>query len=122
MEELEKFAETIELLTRTSLSARPWASWRADKIRIMIIDTGIDKNDNIIEGALDDNRIQGCCGFVNGRDADPDPNDVQDRFGHGTHVARLVLNAAPSAEVFIASRIRRSHSEIEGDQPCAPLQ
>lgn len=102
MEELDKFAETIELLAEENPSAPLWAPWRADKIRIAIIDTGIDNTDNIIKGALDDERIKECCGFVNGPDAAPDPNDVQDKFGHGTHVARLVLNAAPSAEVYIA--------------------
>jgi subtilisin family serine protease len=102
MKELERFADKIQFITDKS-AIPAWAPWRADKIRIAILDTGIDaKDDILLRTALEDKRIKACCGFLNDADSDPDPADYQDVNGHGTHVTRLVLNAAPSADVFIA--------------------
>lgn len=97
-----RFADKIQDVTDAS-AVPAWAPWRADKIRIAILDTGIDaKDDMLIETALQCHRIKECRGFVNYPGADPDPEDYHDEDGHGTHVARLVLTAAPSADVFIA--------------------
>lgn len=74
---------------------------RNEKIRIAIIDTGIDEDDIII-GEVMGERIKECCGFINGPDAKPDPSDYEDKTGHGTHVARLMLKMAPSVELYIA--------------------
>ncbi|EHK42506.1 hypothetical protein TRIATDRAFT_33437 [Trichoderma atroviride IMI 206040] len=86
-------------------SSSPIPIWadvcRKQRIRIAIIDTGIDEGDITIEEAMDE-RIKECCGFVNGPDAEPDPSDYDDHVGHGTHVARLMLKMAPSAELYIA--------------------
>lgn len=98
---LERFANKIQNMTYAS-TVPAFAHWRAAKIRIAILDTGIDvKEDTLLETALEENRIRECCGFVNDPDSDPDPADYQDVNSHGTHVARLVLNAAPSAEILI---------------------
>ncbi|KAK8877654.1 subtilisin-like protein [Apiospora arundinis] len=101
MVDLGGFAERIENITETS-TVPTHATWRSTKIRIAILDTGIDTDDVLVETALKDKRIQERVGFVNGPDMDPDPEDYRDTNSHGTHVARLVLNAAPSAEVLIA--------------------
>jgi subtilisin family serine protease len=88
----------------TNISAIPaWASWRAKKIRIAIIDTGVDdEDDNLIEAARQSGRVKDCCGFINDSSSNPDYNDYKDVNGHGTHVARLMLEVAPAAEIFIA--------------------
>ncbi|KAF4440432.1 extracellular serine protease [Fusarium austroafricanum] len=102
MDKLEMFAEKIQLITDSS-TVPAFAIWRADKIRIAILDTGIDvQEDTLIETALQENRIKECCGFVNDTDSPPNPTDCQDINGHGTHVTRLILNAAPSAEIIVA--------------------
>ncbi|CAG9990475.1 unnamed protein product [Clonostachys byssicola] len=103
MRELERFADKIRHVTESSPSPPDWFPWRKDPIRIAILDTGIDvKQDMLMRIALETKCIQECCGFVIERDSNPDPHDFQDLNGHGTHVTRLVLNAAPSAVIFIA--------------------
>ncbi|KAH8880242.1 subtilisin-like protein [Thozetella sp. PMI_491] len=66
-----------------------------DKIRIAVLDSGIDKNDTRIKGALKSLRIKKQMSFVGEAD------DWQDIYGHGTHVTRLLLQAAPAAEIFV---------------------
>lgn len=70
--------------------------WKSEKVRIAIIDTGIDTNDTLIEACMEENKIKDCRGFLD------DPNDITDEHGHGTHVTRLILELAPSAEVYVA--------------------
>jgi hypothetical protein len=45
---------------------------------------------------LDNKLIIACRGFVG------DPSDVQDIDGHGSHVARMLIENAPAAEFYIA--------------------
>ncbi|PON23057.1 hypothetical protein TGAM01_v208062 [Trichoderma gamsii] len=61
------------------------------------------ENDTLVKTAIEENdRIMECCGFVSDRESLPDSLDYEDFDGHGTHVTRLILKAAPSAEIFIA--------------------
>ncbi|CAI7622907.1 unnamed protein product [Penicillium pancosmium] len=102
MENLDEFAYKIQQITETSPPPH-WAPWRIHPIRIAILDTGIDSEDDmLVKTALEGGRIKECCGFVNNEGSDPDTADFQDANGHGTHVTRLILKAAPSAEIFIA--------------------
>lgn len=96
MRDLKPFVEMIGSLEDCCPPLPAWSPWRTKKIRIAIIDTGIDDGDILIETALESGRIRACQGFVN------DPDDHKDIHGHGTHVARLVLEMAPSAELYIA--------------------
>ncbi|RDW74910.1 hypothetical protein BP6252_06052 [Coleophoma cylindrospora] len=93
---IRPFIQKVRDLEDSSPSLPSWAPWRADKIRIAIIDTGIDDEDTLIETALENGRIKDCQGFVG------DPGDHQDLQGHGTHVTRLILGMAPAAELYIA--------------------
>jgi hypothetical protein len=94
---MKPFVEMIRYLADNCPSLTAWAPWRAERIRIAIIDTGIDDNDDIlIETALESGRIKACRGFVD------DPDDHLDFHGHGTQVARLLLEMAPSAELYVA--------------------
>ncbi|KAJ2981443.1 hypothetical protein NUW58_g6689 [Xylaria curta] len=67
-----------------------------DRIRVAILDTGVDVKDIMIKGALG-SRIKDRRSFVG-----PSPSNRIDTYGHGTHVARLLLKMAPAAEIYIA--------------------
>ncbi|ETR96737.1 subtilisin-like protein, partial [Trichoderma reesei RUT C-30] len=70
---------------------------RTRKIRIAIIDTGIDaENDITMQTALAYGSIKSCRGFAGNEE------DFQDVHGHGTHIARLMLTVAPAAELYVA--------------------
>lgn len=65
------------------------------KIRIAVLDTGVSKKDPFIRGSA--RRIVGGRSWVG-----MNHQDYDDTYGHGTHVTRFLLQAAPAAEVFIA--------------------
>jgi len=75
---------------------------RQRKIRIAIIDSGLDKKNSHIRGVNssqrpgEGSRIKGSRSWIGGE------NDVLDTFGHGTVVAYLLLKIAPAAEIYIA--------------------
>jgi hypothetical protein len=96
MRNVKPFVEMIRDLEESCNPSYYWAFWRQEKIRIAIIDSGIDDNDTIIDTAIEERRIKACQGFMNGVD------DYKDCYGHGTHVARLLLELAPQAELYIA--------------------
>lgn len=98
MRSITPFVDKIRDLEYTCKHIPAWTVWRQERIRIAIIDTGIDDEDILIESARDDRRIKDCnCrGFVK------DAYDYHDVHGHGTRVARLILELAPSAELYIA--------------------
>jgi subtilisin family serine protease len=97
MQDIKPFVEMIRGLADSCPPLPARTPWRTEKIRIAIIDTGIDDDDDIlIETARECGRIKACRGFVN------DPDNHKDFHGHGTHVARLLLEMAPSAELYIA--------------------
>ncbi|KAI3320650.1 peptidase S8/S53 domain-containing protein [Xylariaceae sp. AK1471] len=73
------------------------------RVRVAIIDTGFyqDMSDaflrpNVMKRIIDRRN------FFSPNDADPDPEDWEDKHGHGTQVARLLLKYAPRAEILIA--------------------
>jgi len=96
MRNIKPFVEMIRDLEENCKPSSDWTFWRQKKIRIAIIDTGIDENDIIIETAMEEGRIKARRGFMNNMD------DYKDCYGHGTHVARLLLELAPQAELYIA--------------------
>jgi hypothetical protein len=65
-----------------------------EKIRIAVLDTGIDLTDMMIKPAM--SRI------IDKRSWVGSPESYLDNYGHGTHVARLLLKMAPAAEIFVA--------------------
>jgi len=65
-------------------------------VKIAVLDTGIDPEHPSIDGAVQTNRIAVAESFVNGDET------IDDRFGHGTHVAKLLLDVAPDAELYVA--------------------
>jgi subtilisin family serine protease len=95
MRNIKSFAGMIHGLSDDC--AEPRETWMRNKIRIASIDTGIDKDDDIIiQTALECDSIKECCSFTGNGE------DVQDSHGHGTHIARLLLDIAPAAELYVA--------------------
>ena len=70
---------------------------RNKKIRIAIIDSGVDTAHPRIRGAIKSGRIKVCRNFLSF-----DHEDYDDEFGHGTWVALLLLQVAPEAEIYVA--------------------
>lgn len=71
------------------------------KIRIAILDTGIDESNTFFRGVLctrreRDDPVKEKKSFVGA------PNECGDTFGHGTNVAHLILKIAPEADLYIA--------------------
>ncbi|CAM1505661.1 Fc.00g112980.m01.CDS01 [Cosmosporella sp. VM-42] len=97
--DLDDLAGKIRQLSSVS---RQLPTWRNEKVRIAILDTGIDDEDILIETALQNGRIRDTRDFVSG-------SDVRDSYGHGTHVTRLLLQIAPAAELYIAKISNSKH-------------
>ena len=82
----------------------------AKRVRVAIVDTGfyieeaqLDKDgDPFLSHPDVKSRVVDQRNFFSPNDTDPDPDDFEDEHGHGTQVARLVLQFAPRAEVIIA--------------------
>lgn len=69
-----------------------------DRIRIAVLDSGVDDMDSKIRYAMRFGRIntQKSKSFVG------KPNEwQQDTYGHGTHVTQLLLKTAPAAEIYV---------------------
>ncbi|KAG4444053.1 hypothetical protein IFR05_000513 [Cadophora sp. M221] len=74
-------------------------SIKCDKIRIAVLDSGVDsKNDKLICGAFKNKRISDSGWSRTGTTKE----HFHDTYGHGTHVVRLLLKTAPLAEIHIA--------------------
>jgi hypothetical protein len=101
MNKLQTSAAYIRrVTTKYSSSDEPY-QWRSQKIRIAVLDTGIDiEEDSFIKGAED--RIKERCSFLDDLHPSLNPLDCQDVHGHGTHVTRLILRAASPADIFVA--------------------
>lgn len=64
-------------------------------VRIAVLDSGVDMSDPLVKGAA--KRIKEKRNWT-----DDDPENWTDTYGHGTHVARLLIRVAPAAEIYIA--------------------
>ncbi|KAM3486770.1 hypothetical protein MY8738_000264 [Beauveria namnaoensis] len=105
MSRMQKFA--ISYVNPLSAKSRtPLPENRSRKVRIAVIDSGISTSDSEIRIALRDSdiglglrdrRIAGLRNFC-GTSVD----DCEDYHGHGTTVAKILLEAAPQAEIYIA--------------------
>lgn len=67
-----------------------------EKIRVAVLDTGIDPTDAMIQEGMSTLRIADKRSWVGS------PENYVDTDGHGTHATRLLLSLAPAAEIYIA--------------------
>jgi hypothetical protein len=72
---------------------------RCSRIRIAILDTGLDMNHPYIKARED--RIKDIRSWVNDLDGKQEWK-TGDASGHGTHVASLLLDVAPDCDIYIA--------------------
>jgi subtilisin family serine protease len=75
-------------------------------IKIAVVDTGIDTQHPFLK----DHIIGGFSPFNNGNK----PDDYQDRNGHGTHVAGIIRQVAPDAELMAVRVFPNDESDGEG--------
>lgn len=71
------------------------------RVRVAIIDTGIDMGHIDIQAAAANGQIVKVCDWVDGRDGVEDEN-IGDSEGHGTHIASVLLDMAPHVDLYIA--------------------
>jgi len=64
-------------------------------VRVAIIDSGLDTTDPVVRART--KQIKGKRNWTS-----PNPDDCDDTYGHGTHVARLLVTVAPTSEIFVA--------------------
>ena len=95
LDDLKPFFRKISGLNEKISLANPTMH---EKIRIAVLDSGVDDSDPKIRPAIKFGRINtGKIKSFVGR-----PNEWQDTHGHGTHVTRLLLETAPAAEIYVA--------------------
>ncbi|KAM5344484.1 hypothetical protein ACJ41O_013020 [Fusarium nematophilum] len=68
------------------------------RVRIAVLDTGIDKTNGAISGGIIMRRItdENCYSWVGNN-----TNDIHDIHGHGTKITELLLRVAPEADIYI---------------------
>jgi subtilisin family serine protease len=71
-----------------------------DRVKIAILDSGIDLNENSIFVKRNQIKYQS---FL------PNEEGIEDLIGHGTHCAALLLRVAPNSDIYVA-RITSSGS------------
>lgn len=76
------------------------------RIKIAILDTGIDKNHPDIAARWSE-RIKGWRSWIRPDDASEDVS------GHGTHAASLLMTAAPEADLYVARIAKDSKSSMD---------
>ncbi|UKZ56832.1 hypothetical protein TrVGV298_010676 [Trichoderma virens] len=69
---------------------------QSQRVKVCIIDSGIDKEHRIIKQAIEKGKIKKTKSFKGDR------NDIDDKTGHGTHIAELLTTLAPEAAVYVA--------------------
>ncbi|KAH8587087.1 peptidase S8/S53 domain-containing protein [Bisporella sp. PMI_857] len=96
LDELASFFQKIKYLHNDIFSLTRFPTH--EKIRIAVLDSGVDDTDSVIRPALKFGRIntQKSKSFV-----DPANEWQQDTYGHGTSVTQLLLKTAPAAEIYV---------------------
>lgn len=103
LENIKKISESVELKRRAQRITTP--------VRVAILDTGLNldlpifKKKPGLERAVKDQ-----VDYV-----DPGASTMTDTFGHGTLMARIVMECAPGAEILVA-RVARNTKELKTSQ------
>jgi subtilisin family serine protease len=86
-----------------------WTMSRGAGARVMVIDSGIDKNHPVFAG-----RIEKVQNFTE----DGGPEDVTDNEGHGTHVAGIIAAQAAQEAVGVAPEAKLLIAKVCGSKGC----
>jgi hypothetical protein len=112
----QSFNSLRRALIKVCLRRDAYDSWRADfravyekfvakklsssslfaPVKIAVLDTGMDTDHGSLQAHEDQIQAR-----YNGTGIGP-PDDITDRLGHGTHVAGIILQYCPHAELYIA--------------------
>lgn len=68
---------------------------KSDRVKIAILDTGIRKSHTFFDRTRQ-SRIKECKSFI-----DDQKEETDDLYGHGTHIAGIVMQVAPEADLYI---------------------
>jgi hypothetical protein len=82
------------------------------RVKVAILDTGIDLNHSYFDGEYKAGRIQNIASFVDGKNGDEDKN-CGDESGHGTFVASLLLSHGPHIDLYVA-KVSKSRAFKKG--------
>lgn len=96
MKYLRRFTKA-HVMPLTEPTRRALPGYRGDDVRIAIIDSGICRQDPDIERYIEDKRIVEVINF-----SSQNHQDCDDNVGHGTLITKLILQAAPTAKIYIA--------------------
>ncbi|PTB42291.1 uncharacterized protein TrAFT101_008621 [Trichoderma asperellum] len=103
LNDLKKISELVERKRRQFAVTNP--------VRIAILDTGLNKDfltfktkSGLLKGIVDEED------FV-----DPCAQTITDTFGHGTFMARLIMECAPGADILVA-RVAENTKELENSR------
>jgi hypothetical protein len=106
MKKLEKFKSDVmdpllDDIESSSKGSTPGSSeiWMR-KTRVAILDTGICMREPYIMGASE--RIKEARNWVPNADGIIYNDDIDDKFGHGTQTATLLLKVAPGIDLYVA--------------------
>ncbi|CEJ93454.1 hypothetical protein VHEMI09042 [[Torrubiella] hemipterigena] len=77
-------------------------------IKVAILDTGIDRNHDLIDGR--EENIRGKYNLY-----DPPRKTVKDENGHGTFITSLILDYAPDAELYIIKITGKANASPDGN-------
>lgn len=90
----ERFRNTV--LGTANQSLLPFRDGQFPKIRVCVIDTGIDMSHTAIFVGLKTGAIKEYRSWIG------DPTDIDDNYGHGTHMVELILKASENVHIYVA--------------------
>jgi subtilisin family serine protease len=88
--------------------------FETSRVKVAVLDTGVDWNDSYIRGAKD--RIMEWKNWADDREGQDSQQQVHDDAGHGTHVTALLLKTAPEAKVYISRVADQNGSMIVAER------
>ncbi|KAL8304620.1 hypothetical protein RB597_004266 [Gaeumannomyces tritici] len=103
LEDIKKIGVSVERKRRAQRITTP--------VRVAILDTGLNMDLPIFDEKPSlMNAVKGHVDYV-----DPGASTITDTFGHGTLMARIVMECAPGAEIFVA-RVAKNSKELRASQ------
>jgi hypothetical protein len=112
-EAADGWLRVIDQIRDDSFNARP----ARQRVKIAVLDTSIDHEHPFFQDDKRLPRIVAKESFFNIQDPESvkdSPRDTKDTHGHGTHIAGILLQVAPDADLYIG-RVVRGDDSIQDD-------